>query len=956
MLLAACGPSGSGDVDGSVVDGADHADAWVVIDATPPADAFNEHLGDPCDTAIDCPDGYCVEGPDGNVCTFECEDSCPTDYSCRVVSVDGELVSLCVPVVPRYCFPCTDDDQCPGGACIELEGAGYCLASCFESMCPDGYTCGDDPSGEHPDKFCIPNTGSCTCTPDNVGEIRTCSVENAVGTCWGTEICDLDQGWINCTAATAEPEVCDGIDNDCNQLIDDGLGGDPCTNEVPGVGSCDGTAICAGAAGIICQAPTPSPEVCNYADDNCNGVADEGFDGLGDVCSDGIGACERFGVMACTGDGTGVECSAVAGDPTDELCNGADDNCEGHVDETFPTLGEVCVVGLGICERQGEYVCKADGTGVECSATPGPSDTEICNTLDDNCDGQIDEGYLNQITGQYDQDTACGSCAVDCTVIYDLPNASGSCIEAATPYCQMDCDPNDFNLNGYLADGCEFVLDPDAIYVATGDPHAADDASCGLGPYNTVPGYHPCKSIGQGIARANALTRGKVLVANGIYDEPVTIPDGISLLGGYLWDTWERDVAATGTMITGVSSDGNHDTTVTASGAYGSVTVFEGFVVLGSVNGKASGNSYAIYVSGANSNLTLRDNLIIAGRGGPGNTGSLGSDGTVGVAGTGRTSNPTGYDAEEMTTTPCTESRSYANGGVSACAGNGGAGGGTFCPPAPTATPGEYSGHDGANGVGALAGTGGDAGDDMVRWDGAYYYCWVPVDPDYGADGLDGGHGTDGPGVGGCTAPAGSVSGGHWVGGSAPAGNAGGGGSGGGGGGAGGGAHCDSCNENHDRLGGVGGGGGSGGCGAGGGGGATAGGAAFGIFVTNGSAPTITDNDILQGEGGTGGVGGAGGEGGVGGTGAAGGTSTVFCAGRAGRGGNGGRGGHGAGGGGGCGGGSYGIYTSGIGTPSYCGANTVSGGASGDGGAGGYSLVNPGGAGTDGQLQTCSYH
>src|SRR5262249_23019873 len=159
-------------------------------------------------------------------------------------------------------------------------------------------------------------------------------------------------------------------------------------------------------------------------------------------------------------------------------------------------------------------------------------------------------------------------------------------------------------------------------------------------------------------------------------------------------------------------------------------------------------------------------------------------------------------------------------------------------------------------------GLGADAGDDM-RLESAGSLCYVPTVPEFGADGIDGTAASHGGGVLGCSMSAGTVSGGHWVGGSAPGGNtrANGGGCGGGGGGAGGGGYCLSCTENKDRLGGHGGGGGSGGCGGSAGGGGSPGGGAFGIFITGGTAPVVTGNTIVRGEGGAGGTGGTGGTG-----------------------------------------------------------------------------------------------
>ncbi len=77
-----------------------------------------------------------------------------------------------------------------------------------------------------------------------------------------------------------------------------------------------------------------------------------------------------------------------------EVCNNLDDDCDVMVDEDFPEKGQPCTDGeLGACLGTGTYVCKADGSGTECGITdPGamPS-TEVCNNMDDDCDGLVDE-------------------------------------------------------------------------------------------------------------------------------------------------------------------------------------------------------------------------------------------------------------------------------------------------------------------------------------------------------------------------------------------------------------------------------------------------------------------------------------------------------------------------------------------------------------------------------------
>lgn len=505
-----------------------------------------------------------------------------------------------------------------------------------------------------------------------------------------------------------------------------------------------------------------------------------------------------------------------------------------------------------------------------------------------------------------------------------------------------------------------------AIYVSESDPTALNDSQCGLGPTGTGTGNHPCQSITFGLARAAATGRSEVHVADGRYTEAVALVNGKNLLGGYRPDNWQRHLSTTNTIIDGVSSSGNHDRTVIAGGIT-NPTVFEGFVVRGSANSKTGGNSYAIYVASSSGNLAIRHNLIYGGTGGPGAQGAPGSAGVLFADGIGRDSDPSGYDALNATGSgPCnaTNNRSYTNGGAGVAGPDnisGGNGGGTLCPTSPDlvqmSAQNGIAGQPGAGAGGGAGGAGGVGGLDF-RLESLGATCVIATSgSNAGGNGAPGGNGQSGAAAAGAAVADGSVVGGHWVGAAGGFGVPGSNGGGGGGGGAGGGAYWQSTTTGKDRLGGVGGGGGAGGSGGGGGGAGTAGGGAFGIFIT-GAAPVVSDNTIVRGNGGNGGAGGTGAAGAVGGDGGAGGLGSLFCTGNAGRGGNGGTGGAGSGGGGGAGGASFGIYTSGAGTPSYCSGanNTISGGAPGIGGQGGPSPGTPGGAGVSGVFSTCSFH
>lgn len=514
-----------------------------------------------------------------------------------------------------------------------------------------------------------------------------------------------------------------------------------------------------------------------------------------------------------------------------------------------------------------------------------------------------------------------------------------------------------------------FLVSVVGIFVSESDPLAIDDATCGLGPVGWGAGFHPCSSITQGIARAVAINRTKVIVADGIYDESVTMVSGISVLGGHQPDTWQRHVATSNTVIQGSATipATAHRFAVRASNI-SSVTLFEGFVIRGPVNGALGGNSYGIYVSTPSASLTIRENVIFAGRGGPGSAGTNGTNGALGVNAGAYSAGA--YDAFFTTGTgPCdaTNNRQLNNGGsrtVGADDISGGRGGGNSCPVSTnrqqlSAQP-ASSGNAGAGTSGGAGGSAGASGFDATDSTSVATgrICILPTSPMDGDSGTTGAAGASGGAGTGGSNGTGSVAGGHWVGTPGTGGVAGGNGGGGGGGGAGGGAIRKGVPTPRDILGGHGGGGGSGGGGGAAGGPGTAGGGAFGLFAVGTAAPTFSDNIIVAGEGGSGGSGGNAGAGGLGGFGGAGGvvSAAVFCAGRGGKGGNGGAGGHGGGGGGGSGGASYGIYTSGIPTPNYCdlGVNAISGGVAGPAGPGGGSLLNPGGAGAAGANVPCS--
>ncbi len=89
-----------------------------------------------------------------------------------------------------------------------------------------------------------------------------------------------------------------------------------------------------------------------------------------------------------------------------EKCDGADENCDGRIDETFPEQGTACPTGkLGVCSA-GTRICVVGA--LACEQTVMAS-TERCNGIDDNCNGSVDETF--DFTSD---ESNCGACGQAC--------------------------------------------------------------------------------------------------------------------------------------------------------------------------------------------------------------------------------------------------------------------------------------------------------------------------------------------------------------------------------------------------------------------------------------------------------------------------------------------------------------------------------------------------------------
>ena len=219
-----------------------------------------------CSEDDECASGYCLATSQGKACAKLCESDCPAGYGCRPIGLGGDPTYVCVERGLNLCKPCNSNSDCvvPGyegeDKCVSYGNEGsFCGIACNALVeCPAGYSCND---GQ-----CAKEDAQCECAPlfINISAETTCQVTNPFGSCEGTRVCE-EGGLSSCVGDEASDEICDGMDNDCNGVVDD-LKDTECflDNEF---GSCPGTVTCVGG-GEICNGTPPAPEACDGIDND----------------------------------------------------------------------------------------------------------------------------------------------------------------------------------------------------------------------------------------------------------------------------------------------------------------------------------------------------------------------------------------------------------------------------------------------------------------------------------------------------------------------------------------------------------------------------------------------------------------------------------------------------------------------------------------------------------------
>jgi hypothetical protein len=499
------GDGSGGDEDVSVQDSGSPAETEPQDADTSPADTepgkpecpFGGGWACPCTTNSDCVAEFCVQSDKGKICTEKCFDdsSCEKGWGCVQISGTGmDLTYVCVPKFVTLCRPCATNADCsaPGmpanaNVCVpfgteDKNNGSFCGTKCaLDKDCPDGFACSQVTTEGTTVSQCLPKNGAdCSCTPlfKGRGDKTACFKKNEYGTCNGTRTC-TQQGLTACTAIDPEPESCDGDDNDCDGQTDE-VGSAGCTawypdndNDTYGIGA--GQCLCSAPGGDYADAGGDcndlasnvnpgAAEVCNNVDDNCNGETDEV----------GAGGCtifyhdkdkDTFGDpndTACLCPPAPAGWVAQAGDCDDtkfevksgglEMCNGADDNCNGKTDEEnaqgcalyYPDDDSdgygPTATGKCLCGPNAAYKVDKPGDCDDLNKDVHPLATEICNGVDDDCNNKTDDG------------AATASCPA-------VANGAAACKDAA---CAVGtCVAGFFDVNTQYGDGCECAGDPE---------------------------------------------------------------------------------------------------------------------------------------------------------------------------------------------------------------------------------------------------------------------------------------------------------------------------------------------------------------------------------------------------------------------------------------------------------------------------------------------------------------
>lgn len=323
----------------------------------------------------------------------------------------------------------------------------------------------------------------------------------------------------------AQKETCNQVDDNCNGIIDEGfdkdddgyttcdLRGPDCWDDPnlppqgyeqlapwkaaefnPGMPElCDGldnncscwnldpnwTQRDSNLDGITCGC-SPDPDC--FGNDCCDNQIDEGI--LTEPCFDGNPAAVldkkskcHIGKRMCV-NGKKSDCIGQ-GTPETEVCNGIDDDCDGTIDNNIE--GGLCGHNeLGVC-TYGENICLPESSEMICVGASYPQN-EACNNLDDDCDGEVDEDLWDLCQSDCGQGIA--MCFEGDWINCSAPQPSPEICNGIDDDCDtfVDADDPDVDECVCLEGDTQACTSPLPMYdIQTDLPHQPPFDACGTG-------------------------------------------------------------------------------------------------------------------------------------------------------------------------------------------------------------------------------------------------------------------------------------------------------------------------------------------------------------------------------------------------------------------------------------------------------------------------------------------
>jgi hypothetical protein len=377
----------------------------------------------------------------------------------------------CAPGDGCFLDPCTENQDCLSGWCVGHMGENVCSQQC-ESECPPGWSCQQIP-GTAPDivficvsdhaNLCLPCSSGVDCK-GAAGNDGACLDYGDEGSfCGGICTTNDDCPWgFSCLTTV----TVDGVD--IKQCVAD-AGVCPCTCKSVALGLwtpcevtseagvCIGKRVCTDSGLSECDAAMPSEDLCDGVDNNCDGDIDEGTCDDDNECTDDIclgeEGCNHTPVE--TGECKDGDPCTVADHCEEGVCLGDAVGC----DDDNPCTEDSCTA-TGGCEFDPIFGPCDDGdpctagdlcTDGECGGTPVD-----CDCLVDADCAPLEDGDLCNGTLVCDTSTLPYRCGVDPATVVECPPPEGPDSNCLVALCVADtgaCQTESANEGSPCSDG-----------------------------------------------------------------------------------------------------------------------------------------------------------------------------------------------------------------------------------------------------------------------------------------------------------------------------------------------------------------------------------------------------------------------------------------------------------------------------------------------------------------------